>query len=161
MAKKTKKTKKTEPVECSIPDCPNFAEEGDTLCTFHATLADLTNDALDSAKQAFKKGDWARGLFSGFAGLVLKQEPLVKNFLGGAAQRFVQPPPPEPPPQISHWDVLGLDPATATEEDVKHVLKMLAQLYHPDKGQKGVNKAKMAEFNAAGTACLKEIRAKR
>jgi len=65
------------------------------------------------------------------------------------------------PPGVHRPDpfkVLGLDPATATEKDVRRIQRGAAAMWHEDKGGGQEAHQRLAEINAAAEACLKIIR---
>lgn len=61
--------------------------------------------------------------------------------------------------QPDPFQVLGLDPSTATEKDVKRIQRGAAQMWHEDTGQKNPQaQARLAEINAAAVSCIQTIR---
>lgn len=159
-----KKKEKTEPQKCRVEGCPNPAAEDDEdgFCALHGAITDLTTESMQAARKAFRHGDIRQGIFHGLAGLFLGHgEPLVRATVAGMAGRVngsrpAQAPPPRPEKK-DPWVILGLDPAVATEKDVRHVAKVMAQLYHPDKQTHGVSSEKMQEVNWAVQECMKSL----
>lgn len=63
----------------------------------------------------------------------LRWEQWTPDGLGGGAVPPKLPPAPPPPSPPSPWEVLELDPDTATLEDVKAAYKTRAKATHPDR----------------------------
>jgi hypothetical protein len=69
----------------------------------------------------------------------------------------------ERPPNLHQpnpFQILGLDPATATEKDVLRIQQGAAQMWHEDKGGGDQAAERLKEINAAAKACLDAIRAR-
>lgn len=175
--KTTRKTSKTDvdPTgrqQCKFPGC---AERewlpGMKLCLAHKAFSALTN----FSESAQKRGDVVTSLLSGFgarvvehAGPVIQQQvetELRAGAMRGAVQyaqwrqnqaqaQTQQPAVPRANPG-SPFDVLGLDPQTATSAHVRAMQRKLAALYHADKKTAGVQKEQMVRINAAAAECLK------
>lgn len=62
---------------------------------------------------------------------------------------------PAPKDARQWWEVLGVDKAACSREDVKQAYRLLASKLHPDKP--GGSHAAMAELNAAQEAALAEV----
>jgi len=163
--KKQKKTKTkaetTEKLECIVDGCHLLPAFGTGMCVLHG-LVDL---AVGRARKAFSRGRIVDGFLAGAAATILDRGgPAIVPVLTTAAQRFAnrQAEPARPqqpsPPRVSPWAVIGLDPARATQADVKSMQRELAKLYHPDRCGKAVAEAKLKEVNAAAGACIAELR---
>jgi DnaJ-class molecular chaperone len=69
----------------------------------------------------------------------------------------------ERPPGVHQPDpfqVLGLNPDTATEKDVRRIQQGAAAMWHEDKGGGPEAQQRLGEINAAAEACLRAIRSR-
>jgi len=60
----------------------------------------------------------------------------------------------------SCFEILGLDPARATKDDVERVRKHLARFYHNDTASSAVDSSQMAKINAAADEAIAYIAAR-
>jgi hypothetical protein len=94
---------------------------------------------------------------------------MAMNWLGQKANTgelpvinpFQQRPRPQgqpPPPRRDPFEVLGLDPMTATEEQIRRVQRGCAEMWHSDKGGGTAAQSRLGEINAAAEEALRILR---
>ena len=150
------------------------------LCVLHGLILDGQKRMQRSAQRASSHGDFLMGavfrvgpfLLDRFSPALTEtfnraiEDPMATAQKAAAAARFarqaVRPPPPPPPLKKDPFEILGLDPKTATAADVRKMQKKLAQIYHPDRGGAAAAVAaaetKLKEINEAATDCLKRTK---
>jgi hypothetical protein len=111
------------------------------------TIGALFNTMLAMGSNALRKSPYIQG-----------QQMPVNPFVHPGSQR-----PRERPPNLHQPDpfkVLGLNPTSATEQDVRRIQKGAAAIWHEDRGGGKEAQSRLAEINEAAEACLKIIRAR-
>lgn len=142
-------------MQCEVCGQPALPDE--IYCTVHLLVAMATN----KAREALSKGRFQQAALNTIFAI---GAPILDRAAVGAAAAATsaafRPRPPAPPPKADPWEVLGLDPASSTVDDVRQVARELAKIYHPDKQANGGARAvkKMAEINAAVAAALAQLR---
>lgn len=144
---------------CKVKGCKLTAMPGERYCAMHGLMINGMNYLKENGQEALARGDWAAGLLHGGLGTLLDVvgHALTKKVsAGGFNIPFAGFPTgaPPPPPRLDPFEVLGLDAATATVEDVRRIQRELAKLYHTDKRDSHVSQAKLAEINAAATEAV-------
>lgn len=147
------------PVTCKTANCSNPPAPGSRFCP----LCDIAVRFHRQVDKSNRRGDTLGALVNtGLAFLFngIREgrvaAPTMENPFGNFVPRPQHPQP--PPPRPSPFTVLGLDPKTATEKDVRRIQRGAAEMWHSDKGGGPDGEARLAEINAAAAACLKEIR---
>lgn len=144
---------------CKVKGCKLTAIPGERYCALHGMMINGMNYLKENGQEAFANGDWSSGVLNGLGSLAL-------DVLGHAVARVTTPGvnipfmnnpfagPPPPPQKPDPFAILGLDPATATVEDVRKMQRELSKLYHADKKNEHVAQSKLAEINAAASEAV-------
>lgn len=162
---KKKRKRLQQPVKCKTPECSQPPAPGSKYCP----LCDMTVKFQRQVDKSNRRGDTIGALVNtGLAFLFngIRQgniaAPSLSNPMGAIHQQQRPRRPQQRPPGAGQPDpfvVLGLDPATATEKDVKRIQRGAAQMWHEDTGAKSPQaQARLAEINAAAVACINSIR---
>jgi hypothetical protein len=167
--RRRKKPKEEEPAECAAANCRLPAASPSRYCNVHTLVFEGMDKFRSSSRRAAARGDFAKGVGHGLLSTGLD---LLGQFFGRAGNQvadaannaagnvdwsglFAQAPPPQPTAARTCWEVLGLDPATATADDIRTVQRKLAAIYHADKKNPAIAAGKLAEINAAASEALR------
>jgi len=152
---KTKKTKKTTgPKICSLDGCAQYAGPSG-YCLAHNLISQLSD-----AAEGYMEG--AGSLAFDAMDLILRRSSKnakvqeVREKAEAEWQRAQQSAT-QQRQKTNPFQILRLNPQTATVADVKRMQRALAAIYHDDKGTTGIDESAMAEINAAADACIKWI----
>jgi hypothetical protein len=158
----TMSKKRKQRSTCRTEDCENPPAPGSSYCPICAITAGFQKQV----DRANRRGDTLGALlhtFLAFGTNALRQSGYVQTQSDPMRMRWPGGPRRERPPGVHQPDpfkVLGLDPATATEKDVRRIQQGAAAMWHEDKGGGREAQQRLAEINAAAEACLKKIRAR-
>jgi hypothetical protein len=157
---------------CQQIGCDNPVMPGSVLCLGHTLAREGAKFAQRKKKRAEKANEAVQALLWNIASTVAENDQLItrvnnefKSVLGAMRQKQqAQRQPhaaPAAPPKINPFDVLGLDPRTATVNDVRRVQGQLAKIYHPDVNNKKVMSGKMQQVNEAAAAAISYLEARK
>lgn len=160
MSKKRKKQRTCRTEDCEHPPAP-----GSAYCPICAVTAGFQRQV----DRANRRGDTLGALlhtFLAFGTNALRQSQYlpgndIQNQRIDPFQQYPGRRPDRPPAshQPDPFKVLGLDPARATEKDVRRIQQGAAAMWHEDKGGGPEAQQRLAEINAAAESCLKILRA--
>lgn len=156
MSKKRKQQRTCRTGGCDNPPAPGtaycpwcavtagFQRQVDRSTRRGDTLGALLHTVLAFGSNALRQSQYAPAAFDS---MHVHRQP------GGSRQ--------ERPPGVHQPDpfqVLGLNPDTATEKDVRRIQQGAATMWHEDKGGGKEAQDRLAEINAAAVACMDAIR---
>lgn len=174
--RKRKRDMDEGPVRCVATRCSLPAAPDSTYCKVHTLLFDGMRKLRGSSRRAAARGDFKGGALHGLGSLLLDLGGQLftnaGNQVASAAdhaaaqagpidwsQLFGQKPTEQSDAAgfaTSCWEVLGLDPATSTADDIREMQRKLALIYHTDKHNPAVLSNKIAEINAAAAEALRQ-----
>jgi len=150
------KQEQRQPTSCKTPNCPNPPAPGSRFCP----LCDIAVGFHRQVDRANRRGDTLGALMN--TGLAFLFNGIREGRVAVPMDFGVRPDPrpsyPPPPRRPNPFLVLGLDPKTATEKDVRRIQRGAAEMWHSDKGGGPEGQVRLAEINEAAAACLKQIK---
>jgi len=155
--------KQRKPLTCRTEGCGNSPAPGTSYCPWCSVTAGFQRQV----ERANRRGDTLGALLHtvlAFGSNAIRQSKYATALDDVLDDRQTTGPRPgRRPPTSSKPDpfkVLGLDPATATEKDVRRIQKGAAAMWHEDKGGGPEAQQRLGEINAAAAACLEILRAR-
>jgi hypothetical protein len=150
--------KRKQPRTCRTGGCENPPAPGTAYCPWCAVTAGFQRQV----DRANRRGDTLGALLHtvlAFGSNALRQsqyaDPIhIRRPAGPRQERPLNIDQPDP------FKVLGLNPETATEKDVRRIQQGAAAMWHEDKGGGKEAQQRLGEINAAAEACMKAIRAR-
>jgi hypothetical protein len=152
--------KRKQPRTCRTEGCENPPAPGTSYCPWCSVTAGFQRQV----DRANRRGDTLGALLHtalAFGSNVLRQSQYAPASIDPMRIHRPAGPRQERPPGFNQPDpfkVLGLDPATATEKDVRRIQQGAAAMWHEDKGGGPEAQQRLGEINAAAEACMKAIR---
>lgn len=148
----------SEPRRCEAPGCQLPVPTGGRFCVLHE-MVEINRRRLE--KQAKSRGDLvSQALLFGLSWLGPAITHATQKFPSpGSGAQSSPPPPPPPPNQLDPFSILGLEKG-CSESDIRKRQRELAIIFHADKGGGPTASARLAEINAAASACLNSIKSR-
>jgi hypothetical protein len=150
---------------CQQLGCSNLALPGAKLCVVHLGVREMANGLRKQSKRLQKRGDGTYAAICEVAADMAESDQVrnvMSNLVKNGLERLFQKQPQteqvsKQDQKINPFDVLGLNPQTATVSDVRRVKAQLAKIYHPDAASTPVMSGKMQQVNAAASAAIAYI----